>query len=68
MLEAGLGRLERATVLAGAEEGTAAGADALDQQPYWRAAPVLQPHGRRDAASWLFDSISARLQGQRRLM
>ena len=64
MLEAGLGRLERATVLAGAQEGT----DDLDQQPYWRAAPVLQPHGRRDAASGLLDGISARLQGQRRLM
>ena len=45
MLEAGPGRLERATVLAGAEEGAASGADALDQQPYWRAAPVSQPHG-----------------------
>ena len=72
MLEAGLRRLERATVLTNAEEGTAAGADALDQQPYWRAAPVLQPHGCCDVAScmaiWPLVGISASLQGQRRLM
>ena len=45
MLKAGFRQLERATVLAGAEEGTAAEADALDQQPYWRAAPVPQTRG-----------------------
>ena len=43
MLEAGPERLERATVLAGAKEGVAAGAGALDQQSYWCAAPVPQP-------------------------
>ena len=43
MLEAGLEHLERATVLAGAGDGVAAGAGAHDQQPYWCAAPVPQP-------------------------